>query len=194
MHEVRQATEGDLPELAAALARAFEDDPVFTWVFPRDHSRREWSRRFFALRLRHMLPQEEIYAVPGVGVAAWTLPGRWELGVREFLSQLRVTPGIGLGVPRVLRGMTRMESRHPDDPPHFYLAHLGVDPARQGEGIGSALMGPVLRACDADGVPAYLESSKERNLDFYARHGFRVTEQVVLPKGPPVWLMWREPR
>jgi GNAT superfamily N-acetyltransferase len=193
VHEVRKATEGDVPGLASALARAFEDDPVFTWVFPRDGSRRKWSRRFFLLRLRQMLPQQEIYAIPDVGAAAWALPGRWELGAREFAAQIRLLPGIGSGVARVLRGMSAMEARHPDQP-HFYLAHLGVDPERQGAGVGSALIAPVLRACDADGVSAYLESSKERNLDFYARHGFRVTDRLTLPKGPPVWQMWRDAR
>ena len=71
---------------------------------------------------------------------------------------------------------------------------LGTDPAAQGRGIGSALLGAVLRTCDEDGVPAYLESSKERNLAYYARHGFRVREELDLPRGPRVWLMWRDPR
>ena len=47
--------------------------------------------------------------------------------------------------------------------------------------------------CTAESLPAYLESSKERNVDFYARHGFRVTRELRLPKGPPLWSMWREP-
>jgi len=71
---------------------------------------------------------------------------------------------------------------------------LGTDPASQGRGIGSALLAPVLETCDRDGVGAYLESSKERNLAFYARHGFRMTGEVDLPRGPRVWLMWRDPR
>ena len=61
-------------------------------------------------------------------------------------------------------------------------------------GIGSALIQPILDVCDRDEVPAYLESSKERNIDFYARHGFRVTDELALPDGPPVWPMWRDPR
>jgi predicted GNAT family N-acyltransferase len=51
----------------------------------------------------------------------------------------------------------------------------------------------VLELCDSERLPAYLESSKERNVDFYARHGFRVTSELRLPKGPPMWPMWRSP-
>jgi len=52
---------------------------------------------------------------------------------------------------------------------------------------------PVLERCDSDGVWAFLESSKERNIDFYARHGFRVLGELRLPRGPIMWPMWRDP-
>ena len=58
---------------------------------------------------------------------------------------------------------------------------------------GTALIRPGLELCDREGLPAYLETGKERNLAFYGRHGFRVTDEVRLPKGPPVWFMWRDP-
>jgi hypothetical protein len=54
--------------------------------------------------------------------------------------------------------------------------------------------GPALELCDRDGVPAYLEASKEDNVPFYARHGFRVTREIKLPRGPIMYAMWREPR
>jgi hypothetical protein len=54
-------------------------------------------------------------------------------------------------------------------------------------------MQPVLDTCDAEGIGAYLESSKESNVPFYERHGFRVTGEIVIPDGPTLWAMWRDP-
>jgi hypothetical protein len=56
-------------------------------------------------------------------------------------------------------------------------------------------MQPVLEQCDTEGLPAYLESSKEKNIPLYERYGFKVTDELRLVKGgPPLWPMWREPR
>jgi hypothetical protein len=53
----------------------------------------------------------------------------------------------------------------------------------------------VLARLDAEGLPAYLESSNARNLTLYWRHGFRVREELRLaPRGPSMWLMLREPK
>jgi ribosomal protein S18 acetylase RimI-like enzyme len=71
---------------------------------------------------------------------------------------------------------------------------LGTAPEHQGKGLGSAMMAPVLHRCDDEGLPAYLESSKESNIAFYRRHGFEVVGEVVVPDGPTLWPMWREPR
>ena len=43
----------------------------------------------------------------------------------------------------VARGLLGIESRHPREP-HLYLAVVGVRPERQGQGLGSALLGPGL--------------------------------------------------
>lgn len=190
----RRARAADVDALAGVLARAFADDPVMSWVFRHDRGRVAWNRRFFRFRLRTMLGQEGVWTTEDrAGAALWAAPERWRLGLRETLGLLRFLPATGRRTADLLRGLSLIEARHPETP-HWYLAVLGTDPSRQGEGIGSRLLQPVLEACDADEVPAYLESSKEENVAFYARHGFRVTDEMRLPDGPPVWLMWREPR
>ena len=101
---------------------------------------------------------------------------------------------LGLRTASVLGALERMEERHPQDPSHWYLFILGTEQAAQGQGLGSALLAQVLARVDADGMPAYLESSSERNLALYGRHGFEVTSEVVIPGGPRIWPMWREPK
>ncbi len=79
--------------------------------------------------------------------------------------------------------------------PHFYLQGLGADPPRQGEGLGCAVLAPVLARCDRERLLAYLETTKERNVGFYERRGFSVVGEARLPlDGPPMWFMLREPR
>jgi GNAT superfamily N-acetyltransferase len=106
----------------------------------------------------------------------------------------RLALALGRRLPISVRAISAVEAVHPTEP-HWYLAVIGTEPSRQGHGIGSALLGPVLQRCDQDHIPAYLESSKEANLAFYARHGFEVTRPLDLDGGGPrIWPMWREPR
>ena len=190
---VRLARPDDFKPLAEMLARAFYDDPVTSWFYPDDARRMRHARRFFAIRQRQLAGQGLIYTTPErSGAALWAGPGRWREDLRESLMLLPMLPVL---LPRIVRSthaVRDIERRHPVEP-HYYLSVLGTEPQQQGGGIGSALLGPVLRRCDSDGVGAYLESSKESNLDFYARHGFAVTERIELPEGPALWLMWREP-
>jgi GNAT superfamily N-acetyltransferase len=192
---VRRIAAEDGPRVVDALARAFHDDPVMEWLYPDGSRRVDQSRRFFEIRLRQLLPDGEVYTTPDLeGGALWAVPGKWRIRPFEVLRLLlAMAPALGRRGPRALRGLERVEARHPTEPEHYYLAVLGTQPESQGRGVGSALMGPVLEDCDENGIAAYLESSKERNVAFYSRHGFRVTEEIRMPKGPLVWGMWRDP-
>lgn len=192
---VRPVSDGDVDRLAVALARAFADDPVTCWVYASDRRRAHWATRFFAWQLRRLMVQDVSWTTAdGAGGAAlWALPERWRESPRDTLSLLRLTlVGVLPRLPRVLRGLGQVELRHPSER-HMYLAVLGVDPDRQGQGVGSQLIRPGLDLCDRERLPAYLETGKEANLAFYGRHGFQVLDRLDLPKGPPVWFLWREP-
>jgi ribosomal protein S18 acetylase RimI-like enzyme len=194
---LRRAREDDVPALGAMLMRAFLDDPVAMWSCRVESLRPAMLERFQTVRLRQLLRYEEVWTDAGRDCAAlWAPPGEWKATPREDLELARclLHPRLIWHLPRVARGLLGVQERHPAQPPHWYLAVLGTDPSAQGQGLGSAVLRLVLERCDADGVGAYLESSKERNVDFYARHGFRATGRIELPGGPPVWPMWRDPR
>jgi GNAT superfamily N-acetyltransferase len=189
---IRKMRDSELPAVAGVLARAFYDDPAMSWVFRHDDRRLAKTERFWTVRLGYMAPQEQVYVTDDLSAAAvWTLPDRWHVSWRETGEMARMM--LNHRLPMLFAGLQRLEKSHPHEPPSFYLAVLGTDPPHQGQGLGSALMQPVLELCDRDGVPAYLESSKERNVDFYSRFGFRVMEEVQLPRGPKMWPMWRDP-
>ena len=190
---VRPALRADFPALAEVLARAFYDDPVTAWFYPDDARRMRHARRFFAIRLRQLAVHGLIFTTSErAGAALWAPPGHWRESLRQSLMQLPMLPVLLPRIVRATRAVREIERHHPPEP-HFYLSVLGTDPQQQGGGIGSALLAPVLQRCDATGMAAYLESSKESNVSFYARHGFAVRERIELPEGPPLWLMWREP-
>jgi GNAT superfamily N-acetyltransferase len=175
------------------LARAFYDDPVTAWFYPNPARRLAHTRRFFAIRLRQLADQELIFTTPDhSGAALWAQPGHWREDLRQSLMLLPMLPVLLPRIVRSTRAVREIERLHPVVP-HYYLSVLGTDPEQQGGGVGSALLAPVLRRCDRDGVAAYLESSKESNVGFYVRHGFTMTERIDLPDGPPLWFMWREP-
>jgi GNAT superfamily N-acetyltransferase len=195
--DVRQAVEGDVIDLCAVLARAFADDPVAAHLIPSERRRPSGLRAFFRIQIaKDLLPFGGVFTTDDhAGAALWAPPGKpAPRGLRALLTVLPVAPYVaGRNFSRTIRALAQIEAIHPKEP-HWYLATLGTDPLRQGQGVGSALLQPVLRRCDAEGVRAYLESSKERNVPFYRRHGFEVTGEVRLAGGPLVWTMWRDPR
>jgi ribosomal protein S18 acetylase RimI-like enzyme len=196
---LRPAVRSDLKPTALAMARAFSDDPVMTWIFPDEQMRRDRLPPFFASAIRGNLQQGNTEVVVAgeqvLGCAIWMAPGTWRPPLwRQFaaLPSVLIRLRSRLAVASMTYGA--LLAAHPEQP-HWYLSGIGTDPPAQGTGVGSSLMQSRLARCDAAGEPAYLESSKESNVPFYQRHGFRVTKELAVPGGGPMfWLMWREPQ
>jgi ribosomal protein S18 acetylase RimI-like enzyme len=194
---VRRATADDVTAMAAQMARTFYDDPVTSHIFRNEARRDAGLRAYFRTQMKaDYLPFGGCYVAEGyVGSAIWAPPGKpLQAGLRGLLTMLPVLPYTITNMKTTLQLLALVEGKHPHEP-HWYLASLGTAVEQQGKGVGGALMRPVLAHADAEGMPCYLESSKERNLPFYRRHGFVVVEEVLLPSdGPTLWTMWREPQ
>ena len=190
-------------DAGTALARAFQNDPIQSAIIPNDDRRAEVLGTIFTALVRGTVASGgRLLTTPDHGaVALWHPPG-----VR--LSPLAMVRAYGFDMFRVIthtpvssyRGMAHLfgtlgrqrEVHMPD--PHWYLAVLGVDPAHQGGGVGSALVRAGLARSDAARLPAYVETETEGNVTFYERLGFQVLERVVIDRlDLPMWLMARDP-
>jgi ribosomal protein S18 acetylase RimI-like enzyme len=87
----------------------------------------------------------------------------------------------------------QMDAVHPREA-HWHLPLIGVDPAHQGRGIGSALLSHVLNVCDGQKVSVYLEATSSRNVALYERHGFEAVGRIGAGDSPEIIPMLRKPR
>jgi ribosomal protein S18 acetylase RimI-like enzyme len=193
----RPAERGDVAAVSSVLARAFHDDPVYRLAIP-DPARRErllpGLMRTLVTVLHGGMGPTEVIETQGhvVGVAAWNAPGavtpgRWR-SVRALPGLVRA---VGPRLPAFGEFGAAVERARPDVP-HRYLFHLGTDPGWWGQGVGTALLRPVLADAEARGELVYLETRPE-NVPYYERFGFVVVGEIAFPDVPLV-AMSRSPR
>ena len=195
MTTVRLASLDDLPQIARVLMRAFEDDPLVTWMLPPEDFERRGTLLFDSL-IRASIVHDTIYTTDdGVCTAIWAPPEAWALSGEQMQTMAGpFAEAAGERVDRALSAFIEIAEVHPAEP-HWYLGCLGTHPDWQRRGTASAVLAPVLNHCDSDGLPAYLETQRESNVPFYRRHGFEVIGTKQLSNGGPnMWLMWREVR
>jgi GNAT superfamily N-acetyltransferase len=182
---------------AEALALAFADDPCWAHLLPDPATRAERLLAYFSTEIESLSPdlRQVWVTADGAGAAVWAPPGLWRVPLGTTMREAARMVGVFRArLPLGLWTLLRIESHHPKRPRHWYLHYLGVEPRRQGKGLGAALLAAVLERCDQEGTPAYLESSTDRNQALYERHGFSLTARFAMPLGgPPIREMWRDP-
>ncbi len=183
--------------VAETLALAFHDDPVWGWVFSDPEHRHAQLAGMWTLLLQGSVGYGWVWATPADEAATlWIPPGCPELPEEQ---EMQLGPMLqelaGPRVALVMRVFECFEAAHPRQTDHYYLSLLGTHPDHRGHGIGVALLADNLAAVDAEGAPAYLESTNPANLDRYRSVGFDVSGTFDLPEGgPTVTTMWREAR
>jgi len=189
---IKTATNSDEAAVFDALSLAFCADPVMRWLYPHPSK----FLKHFPELMKHFggkaFPNTSAHFVDGfVGAALWLPPGVAFDG--EAIASLLQSTVAEEQHADLFAVFNQMPEYHPHEP-HWYLAAIGIDPSRQNQGQGAALIQHALRICDRDHVSAYLESSNPRNISFYRKHGFEVLATLQSGTSPPVTPMYRSAR
>jgi ribosomal protein S18 acetylase RimI-like enzyme len=175
----------DADAAAATLAEAFFDDPLLQIVAPNEATRRRWAPWVMGLPLQYGLRWGEVWSTDDTSaVAVWVPPGSGEMSLGRMLQLglARMPFRLGMaGSRRFMQALSATEPFHESvDGPHWYLVAVGARADRQGQGLGSALVEVGTARADEAGVPCYLETGTQSNIDFYAKRGFEIVGQIDL--------------
>jgi ribosomal protein S18 acetylase RimI-like enzyme len=200
--DIARVREDQIDIAAGVLARAFQLDPPMLYVCPDPVSR----ARVLPSMMKAFVTYAWMFGEPLTtskkieAVALWLpLDDLSETPERDGRAGIDQIPAM-LGADAFTRLMHIANATgrfHQRSAPgkHLYLSFLGVEPSRQGQGLGSALIRPMLERADAEGLPCYLDTFQPRNVPLYQKHGFEITIEEVEPNsGVRGWGFLREPR
>ncbi len=179
--------------MAATVAAAFADDPAWAFMLREDYGR--LAARFAAALFEVRVGSESVWVSDDLAaVAMWDPPGKSDQtpGPAELIWT-RYRTIAGEDAFRRLRRYNEAVNAASEAEDYWYLGVLATHPARQREGLASAVMTPVLREADRMGIACCLETSTVANRRFYERRGFTQATPVALPDGPPTWWLRRPP-
>jgi GNAT superfamily N-acetyltransferase len=190
---VTNLTPEQLPAAAGLLARAFAHDPVLGHYLCPGWRQRTAIEAFFQSALWEGVRAGQTYAAVEhgslVGVALWFPPEQTSVhGLKPLRSRVALLI-VQLLYPNasrlMLEGFHSLEAHHPSQP-HWYLAFVGVEPSKQGRGIGSQLLAPVLGEADRHAQLCYLETPFPATHNFYRSLGFHEDKALNCFRGAPI--------
>ena len=198
--KVQSVGKADAEQAIAALTLAFATDPCIRLFYPDPRDHLTHFAAMMRIQIHYAIACRSAHCVEGFSAAAiWFPPAESVADAeankakRRQLDAMIEETASRDGNDDVFAALETVGKFHPEVP-HWYLLGIGVDPHHQNEGLGSALMKHALPRCDADGVPAFLESANPRNVPFYQRHGFEVMQVVQVGTSPTFTLMVRDPK
>ncbi len=189
---IRSVAPEDQMHALGTVILAFSSDPLLRWFYPRSGdyvAHAETMMRAFGGRA---FEHDTAFATPAFeAVSLWLPPGvHVDLDAFHHAFETTLRDEIGADVGRLGEQIEHFHIKEP----HWYLPVIGVEPLHHGQGLGGALLADTLARCDAEGLPAYLESSNPRNLSLYQRHGFEAIGEIQAGSSPVVTPMRRAAR
>ena len=189
---VREVEARDRERAIAVQVMAFGSDPIMRWLYPDPQAYLEHFPSFVEAFGGGAFEHGTAYESGDFGGISMWLPVGVHVDPEPVgaLFSATLEPSFQ---DQVFEVLGKMDEAHIEEP-HWYLAMIGVDPAQQGRGIGSAILAHSLAPCDEQGLPAYLESSNPANVPLYKRHGFEALSEIQVGSSPIVTPMLRTPR
>lgn len=172
----RAADPSDQDYVAKTITLAFANDPVWEVALRRPDGRTDHHMAYWRLFVEGAMRYGTVRMAEDRGaVSVWLPPNGAELSddgsaELERMIEAVLDPASVIAMHELYGRFEESRSRRPE---HYYLSLLATHPDHRGHGVGQRLLADDLELWDAEGVPAYLESTNRLNDHRYERAGFR---------------------
>jgi ribosomal protein S18 acetylase RimI-like enzyme len=188
---MRKAEESEKSLAVDILSDSFESNRSVNYVVKQDANREARIRGLMAYSFDVCRAFGEVwFSEDKQACALILLPDKKRTTLSSIIWDIRLATGV-IGIERVAQVLGReskIKAFHPKEP-FAYLWFIGVKPAAQNSGIGSALLDELINKYTNEGRPIYLETSVDRNLPWYRKHGFEIFNTIQLTY--PLFLLRR---
>ena len=192
MITIKKVASAEQDNAVGAIVKAFSTDRAARWMYPDSQQYREHFQSFVKAFAGSAFEHGSADIVDGyLAAALWLPPGIHPDD--EVMGKLIRSTVLESDQANVFALFQEMDRYHPTEP-HWYLPMIGVDPAQQRKGYGSALLQHALARCDRENKLAYLESTSPRSVQLYQRHGFELLGTIRVGTSPQLFPMVRKPR
>jgi len=188
---IEKVTPSGANQAVGTIVLAFGADPVARWFYSDPHDYLKNLPCFVRAFAGKAFEYNSAYQIDGYSGAALWLPPEVHPDENALMALLQRTIAEE-NQQNIFAFLEQMDRYHPSEP-HWYLPMIGVDPAKQGNGYGSALLKHALERCDGEGKLAYLGSSSPKSIPLYQRHGFELVGTIQVGSSPPLFPMLRKP-
>lgn len=177
-----EANHRDRELIIEILTQSFQNNLSVNYLIPQDTKRMQRIRELMAYSFDLcMLFGKAVLSENRKACALVVFPDRKRTSLQNLLLSGRLILK-AIGISNIVKALSRekqVAQNHPTTP-IYHLWFLGVLPEFQGRGAGGKLLDELLADALTMNRSVYLETSTQRNIPWYERHGFTIYGKILL--------------
>ena len=168
---MRRADINDKAKVVDILARSFINESYLNWVLRYCRNKNKISV-IMEYIFDEMMDKGEIYIDDTESaVALWNTEKQENISLEYILRNICFLIKNGFRTSILCLQMeSKCQKMYPDKYLHLYI--IGVLPEKQGSGLASLLLDPIIEKAKKDNIPVFLETASEKNIGIYKKKGF----------------------
>ena len=191
---VRSALPADRPAIIETVVAAFVNDPAFRYFFGTDSGYEPKASAFVGYLFDKRIVHNTIWVTDECeAVSLWSPPDHMLTDDHRRLANelyAAMRQSVGADAARNLEIYDAMvDTGLPTDEPYWYLGILAAHPVRAVRGAGKLVMDAGVAHVRAHNGLAVLETTNERNPEYYRRAGWGVINTIESDTPSTTWIL-----